>query len=919
MAKIASVRRHMSRLFALIAFLGSAGLMSLAAQPPKEVEDPKAKVVKKIVVDDEGTSTKRINIEDDPLMASQRPDAFSNTPPDVRLEEVIRAADQTRTKVLKELLYKYIVPFDRVTESGTTLNVKPIPYIRSKWGGAEVVSLIPLDNEGKQKEQRATKVSDIKKVEHFESLVLEEVEKLQKQKLEGTSAVDQLAAAETLLSAAKRFHDYSRTPRKADNRPLNLRRGEGWDEIRNPLVTKLRSLQLELFNALTAANEEKRLEELGTRLLASYPNDKEIAAAIGKVKLSEAERLLKAGSDADVISARKILDALEASFPGSVGDTGRNLRAQVRELALKALKRSQEKFDLGDKRTARDELARAISFDPDIDGIREMQKKLGLNYSVLYVAARQYPQYMSPATARLDSEKHAVELVFEGLLEEVPDPTGAVHYRPGAALTMPISFPGGRDFLLRTFDKDSSGRPVFDNHDVVNTVTLMRNRMDTWNSYPLSWLSPEPPAPNGTSAVRILFGSAHPDPRAALTFKILPTRWLIEKGEKLDYVFLAERPFGTGPFICKSTQQPDGNIGPREMVFVSNPAYGRWRDRAGLPSIQEVRLVELSKIDPVKAFQEGKLHILTDIPTKDILKYSDAALKGRVDVVTASNNRRVHMLAVNLKDPYLRNKPLRQGLSLAIDREDILRRVYREGKPEFHRQMSGPFPPGSWAVAKGVAGLDSLYDQNLAVVRLKTYLADPAAKKEFNLLYADDDPLAGRACLEIKNQIEGVLKNEARKILIHPQKIPLTELLNQVQEEHARYDLAYVPFDYPDDWYPYALGAMLDPNAAERGGRNWFNFLIPAANPDAADQELGRALANIRAYRDFAGQIMPQTATIGKQFNDCLPFIPLWQLDRHMVVSRRLKIVVDDTSEVIQPRLLNPTILFQGVGRWRLE
>ena len=485
MSKTASLRRHMSRLFALMAFLGSAGLMSLAAQPPKEVEDPKAKAVKKIIVDDEGTSTKRINIDDDPLLAPQRPDAFSNIPPDVRLEEVIRAADKARAKGLKELLYKYIVPFDRITESGTTLNVKPIPYLKSKWGGAEVVALIPLDSEGKAKELRATKVSDIKKVEHFESLVLEEAEKLQKQKLDGTSSVEQLAAAETLLSAAKRFHDFSRTPRKADNRPLNLRRGEGWDDIRNPLVAKLRSVQLELFNALTAANELKQLEDLSARLVASYPNDKEIAELIGKVKLAEAERLLKAGADADVLSARKTLDALESSFPGSFGDSGRKLRTQIRELALKALKRSQEKFDLGDKRTARDELERAIAFDSDIDGIREMQKKLGLNYSILYVAARQYPQYMSPATARLDSEKHAVELVFEGLLEEVPDATGAVHYRPGAALSMPFAFPGGRDFLLRTYKKDASGRP-FDNVDVVNTVLLMRNRMDSWNSYPLS-------------------------------------------------------------------------------------------------------------------------------------------------------------------------------------------------------------------------------------------------------------------------------------------------------------------------------------------------------------------------------------------------------------------------------------------------
>ena len=54
-------------------------------------------------------------------------------------------------------------------------------------------------------------------------------------------------------------------------------------------------------------------------------------------------------------------------------------------------------------------------------------------------------------------------------------------------------------------------------------------------------------------------------------------------------------------------------------------------------------------------------------------------------------------------------------------------------------------------------------------------------------------------------------------------------------------------------------------------------------------------------------------------FNQVLPFIPLWQLDRHTVVSNNLKVYVEDTADPVSPRLLNPTTLFQGVARWRLE
>jgi peptide/nickel transport system substrate-binding protein len=918
MSKTVSVRTFMSRMVALAAFMGSACLIGLAAQPPKEVEDPKAKVVKKVIVEDEGTNTRRVNLDNDPLMVKKTPESFSNVPPDVRLDELVRASDQAQGKALKEIIAKYIVPFDHINESGGAYNVKPIPYRRSEWGKAEVVGIVPLDQNGKPKEQHTAKVSDIKKVEHFETLILEEAERLQKQKLEGSAIVDQLATAEVLLSAALRFHDYSRTPRLVDGFPRNLRRGKNWEELHDGLVAKLRTVRLEFLKALVASNEQARLRDLINRLMVSYPKDAEMAQVIATVQVAEAERLLKSGTDQGAISARIVLDELQTAFPGAGGENASKLRAQIHELAVKALNRSKEKKAVGDEKTARDELARAESIEPELDGIREMKKELRLDYPILYVGVRQMPRNMSPATARLDSEKQAVELVFEGLMEEVPDPSGAVRYRTGAALTNPTPFPGGREFSLRVLDKDANGRPIFDSHDVVGTVNLMRAVDEvkySWSAYPLTWLAQEPPAPKDNATVRISFGFAHPDPRSAFTFKILPARWLIENGKRVDDVFLAEKPFGTGPFMVQSN--------PKEVWFVNNPAYGRWRDRSGLPSLREIRFVEVPKTDPVRAFQEGKLHILPDIATSEIDSYTNAAsgLRGKVDVVTASINRRVHILAVNLKRPSLQSKQLRQGLSLAIDREDVLRKVYRAGKPDVHRAMTGPFPPGSWSVAKGPGGPEPLTNRDLAVKRFKDYLADQGAQKEFELAYAEDDPKAYQACDEIKKQIESLLKNDATvpvKITITPKAYPMSKLLENVQDQHSSYDLAYVPFDYPDDWYPYALGAALDPVASGFRGRNWFNFTRETC-PDANDQELSRALGQIRFFRDFSGQIAPQTFTIGKLFNDSLPFIPLWQLDRHMVVSKRVKIFVDDTMEMVHPRLLNQSILFQGVARWRVE
>ena len=922
-----------SRILALAAFLGSAGLIGVAAQPPREEADPNAKVVKKVIVDDDGTVRKKV-IDDDPSPGKKGVDTVPGTPPDIRLDELAAAAAAARTKALQDTFNKYVVPFDRLNEAGVLLRVKPIPLRKSAdWDKVKTIQMTPLDPSGKSKEARAVKVSDIRDVVPFEKVVQEEADRLQKQKIEGVAPAEALAAAEKVMLAALRFHDYSRQERKVDGKSVNLRRGAGWDEIRTGLLDRLRGAQLEFLQVLAAANDTAQLRELTRRMLAVHGNNAEVGKAVAAVQVAQAKRLFESGTDQNFIAARKLLDELPA---GLGGDAARDLRAELHKLAVKALDRAREKKEVGDDRTAREELARAAALEPDLDGLRDMQRKLQLDYPVLYVGVRQYPLNMSPVTAMLDSEKQAVELMFESLLEEVPNESGAVEYRPGAALTMPLAFPGGRDCLLRAIDQDQLGRLYFDSHDVVGTVAMLRNFPETWAAYPLKWLSANPPAPRDSAFVRIEFGLPHPDPRTALTFKIVPSRWQTANGRSIADGRFAESPFGTGPFNLRSNPRPDGTNNPREMVFVNNPLYGKFPDRNGLPNLREVRFVEATKIDPIKAFQEGKLHILPDIPTSEIAKYTKAdgpdSLRSKVDVVTSANNRRIYMLAINLKYRPLQNKDLRQGLSLAIDRDDILRKIFRDQNPaflDFHRAMTGPFPPGTWAASqRGNIPPAPLFNDNLAVVKLKNYLTDQGAVKRLKLAFPSDDPLAERACDEIRKQIDRLLPGDNRISIEYDERMPLATLMRKVQVEH-NYELAYIPFDYPDDWYPFALSGMLDPVAAVRNptpagalpvaGRNWFSFLVRDANPAEADQELGRALNKIQRYRDFTNELMPQANQITKLFNDSLPFIPLWQLDRHTVVSKRVKVYVDDSGEPANPRLLNPTILFQNVGRWRLE
>ena len=106
--------------------------------------------------------------------------------------------------------------------------------------------------------------------------------------------------------------------------------------------------------------------------------------------------------------------------------------------------------------------------------------------------------------------------------------------------------------------------------------------------------------------------------------------------------------------------------------------------------------------------------------------------------------------------------------------------------------------------------------------------------------------------------------------------------------------------------------------AAGPGGRNYLGYLAKGTNPTEADSQFGALLAEIRLHRD-PGKLLDLTHKAHKQFNDQMPFVPLWQLDRNTVIATSVKVYLDGQVEEANPRLLNPTMLFSSVGRWRVE
>jgi ABC-type oligopeptide transport system substrate-binding subunit len=889
---------------AALAF-GLAILVTASAQPP-EVEDVKPKL-KKIVVDDP-----------EPLPPSGAP-AGPSGDPSVRLDEVAAAAKAASNPALKAALEKYVVPFDKLIIAGGSVRVKPIPVHKSGGLPAEF-GVQELGPTGAPAANKNVAKAEVKRIDHFEELAVIEADLWLKRAggPDNGPPPEYVAAAERLLAAALRYHDFA----KANN----LRTGKQWDDVRRPLFEKLKEARVRELRQATAAGEWARVRDAAGRMLAAYPNDPVMAKEAAEARVAEAERLMKTKQFADQVTARELLDDFEARFPGAGGEPAKRARKELADEAQRFFVLARADKANGNPVRARDYARQAEALDPNLPGLRDLARELGTGSTTLTVGARVFPERLSPVTARFDSERHVVELLFESLLDEVPDPNGGSRYRPAVALGMPAVIPGGRELGVRSFPPRGDQEPGFDSSDVAETVKLYRTRPELWAGYSLPWLR-DLPTPTGPAGVRISFQHGHPDPRALLTFKLLPATWLTRNNRRVDDADFSARPVGTGPFRVSGVTV-DAKTGGKTLTLIDNPHFSRTRDRAGLPYLHEVRFVEVSKIsDPFAEFRGGRLNVLPDLTPAELtraLNQNSAELGGQGQVYTAATNRRVYVLALNHRRPPFQSRDLRRGLGLSIDRDGILQDVYGTVPGPYRRTtgpMSGPYPPGSWAATKGAGGLPTpLMDRTQAIVHFARYLAAPAAPRSLKLAYPTGDPVVQGACEKIKAQVESLFKDAAAgsRLTLELEPREPRDFLRHVESEQ-RFDIAYMPFDYPDDWHPFGLAAFLDPDAAGRDGRNVTGFLSLGTNPDEKDRELGGELAAFREHRDYAGDLAPRAQRVHTQFNERMPFVPLWQLDRHTLVSGKLRVVLDETGDVVTAERLNPAVLFHNAARWKME
>ncbi|OWK41727.1 ABC transporter substrate-binding protein [Fimbriiglobus ruber] len=905
---------------------------------PGEEEEPK-KPLKKVPVDDDPVPPPKnpgsppTDPGPTPNPASPNPTPGGEEPADApktnvfvaRLDDVIRAAGAAANPAVKEFLAAHAVAFDRLRRTtGKVMRVTPLPFLWGKDKFPADFGVAPLTDDGAAGEVTSMARKQVRDVEPFERLAIDATTTFLKPETDAAK-VDtapkpavKLAAAERLLTAVMFFHESAREQ--------NRRRGKSWDAVKAEVYDQLTAVRVARATQFGRDKDWAKLKETSARLIELYKNNPKVLERVYAARLLEAVALVAPENDkvTDLERGRELLHDYESRFPGTGNETVKQVHAALAARSARFLERAKQIFGQNPAE-ARNLLKAVEAINPDDPALRGMQQELKAGYSVLVVASRRSPEFMSPSRARYESEQWAANLMFEGLLEAVPealpDHQVGVRFVPALAASRPPVGPGIRDVaLVRSAEWGGPDRGLFDSADVAGTLRLMRQQPASWAAELAAWYDDPGFDPSDPGRVRIRFRAGYPDPRGLLTLKMHPAKWLLEKNKALDDEAFARKPFGTGPFRLAPDYVPPKPGEPgHDVVFLSNPSYARRPNRSSPPSIKEIRLVDATQLpDLVTEFRAERLHILTDVPTADLPKYAaSGGLDGRVRVVTPAVDRRLHILAINHRRPELQSPDIRRALLHAIDRERVLNEVFRAGRPEFHKALTGPFPAASWATPRSQVGPTALYNRDLAQAKYARFLAGPQQISELELLVSADDPRARAACKMIADMVESATATEDRKLKIRVEPVAPRELLKRV-ENTSQFHLAYLPFDYRDDWYPIGLGSFLDPSAAVIDGRNYLGYLAKDASPTPDDDLLGRLLTEARLHRDPT-RLDQLAHEIHRRFNDVAPFIPLWQVDRHMVISTAVKLSPTGPTDDETFRLLDPATLFNDVGRWRVD
>jgi peptide/nickel transport system substrate-binding protein len=799
-----------------------------------------------------------------------------------------RGADLTQdartatNPAVRKLFEDLSPPHDLLTQktTGRVIKVKTAPIFILEGGTVPTDMKVFKLEEGKNNDPIVL-TSMTKTLLGFEQVVLARVDEFLKKDLDKKPAGDKerltrlemLQEAEKAIVAGILYHRSAKEQGKRDN--------SMWGSVGHELEQRLVDIQLQRLHFLTDAKDWNKAFELALVLADSYSSKQSAPLDKRGIQVEVLNLLARQADDAAkdnrYSDARHRLLQLQEQFPKRPELEA--LRQELRRHGNELLNQANELKNT-DPDKARAKLIAIQEIDPQLPGLRDLTLKLNKEYPVLAVGVRSLPMHLSPALAVTDAERQSLELIFESLVRlAVRNPLEDRYerYEPGLSSDWPLIAPLARCFQLPRDVLWDNGKPVRA-ADVKHTIKLMSN--PGWAGRDIEWsklMSESPEIEDDAFQIKLTMQHGYLEPLALMDFKVLP-----ESLSGMTNEQFARQPKGSGPFHFMGRMVGADKVD--KSVFASNPYYGARANRDGLPKIREIHMVKSE--DPARDFREERLGLLLDPPSAKFRELK--ALEGLRNIVTCKTlpNRRIYFLALNHRNSVLQNESLRRGLANAIKREEILSKCFRKDLPDtIHRALNGPYPPGSWACKPDVKA----YDTISAKAQLELAKGTRAAKTNLTLKYSDEDPAVAEACKLIKEQIEELDKT----LTIEPVARTPQQLHREVEIDHD-YQLAYYSHDFASN--AYWLWPLFQIDGARENFLGYKN-----------DADLEQLLRKLMGRRDFS-EVQKLARQVHQHIFDKVPFVPLWQLDTHLVIRKNLQLPDD----------LDPLAVFQDADSWVL-
>ena len=335
-----------------------------------------------------------------------------------------------------------------------------------------------------------------------------------------------------------------------------------------------------------------------------------------------------------------------------------------------------------------------------------------------------------------------------------------------------------------------------------------------------------------------------------------------------------------GLFLCVSSSDRTIELSRALGAVAGSPAA---TPVAPVRRIRELRFPHARAM--IGALVQGEVSLAAHVPPDQI-----AVLQSTADVkVGRYTHPLIHMIALDGRNPVLRNRSLRRSLSQAIDRRVLLEETLLHRPPDAGNVVAdGPFPKGSYADAPGVKPLE--HNTSLAVMLVA------AARKEL-----------GGAPIELTFEYPAIPEAQAvvpliaeafrfAGVRIETVERPESQLETELRAGR-RFDLAYRALRCEEPVLD--AGVLLCPG------------YDAAPDADALASATSTRILQLLLQLERAADVPAARGLviqIDREARDELPVLPLWQVVDHYAWRTRLTGPGDVADQ-----------LYQGIESWEIK